>query len=73
MSNSGTLNVQTTGYSVGSLNTSGLLSLAGGVTLTASSLNVDRRLAELHARQRAAACGFLNVSGGTVTPARKAA
>ena len=67
VSNSGTLNVQTTGYSVGSLTTKGLLSLPGGVTLTASSLNVTGGSLNFTLGNSAAACGFLNVSGGTVT------
>ena len=64
VSNSGTLNVQTSGYQVGNLNTSGLLSLAAASTLTASNLNVAG--GSLNYTLAAAAGGFLNVGAGSV-------
>ncbi len=67
VSNSGTLNVQTTGYTLGSLNTSGVLGLSAGVTLTAGSLGVSGGTLNYTLGSGTAACSFLNVSGGAVS------
>ena len=66
VSNSGTLNVQTSGYQVGNLNTNGLLILAAASTLTASNLNVSGGSLNYTLGTGAGASGFLNVSAGSV-------